>query len=73
MTTTSCSEWTNIFLRKRVPQDSVLGALLVLIYINNIPEAMYKILAHDISLFSILKSNKVSQNNSNSDFNKISE
>ena len=57
-----------------IPKGTVLGPLLFLICRNNIPEgikSICKIFADDTSLFSIVKKDQFSQNNS--DFKKISE
>ena len=68
------SSWENVL--PGVPQGSVLGSLLFLIYINDIPEgtkSIYQIFADDTSLFSIVKKDELSQNNLNSDLKKVSE
>ena len=57
-----------------IPKGSVLGPLLFLICRNDIPEgikSICKIFADDTSLFSIVKKDELSQNNS--DLKKISE
>ena len=57
-----------------IPKGSVLGPLLFLICRNDIPEgikSICKIFADDTSLFSIVKKDQLSQNNS--DLKKISE
>ena len=74
----SCSEWINIFLGKsfgRCTQGSVLSPLLLLIYINDIPErikSICKIFADDTSLFPVVKKDEFSQNNLNSNLKKLS-
>ena len=60
------SSWQNIYTD--VPQGSVLGLLLFLIYINDLPDgltSMCKIFADDTSLFSKV----IDKNNSNSQLN----
>ena len=68
------SSWKNILAR--VPQGSVLGPLLFLIYINDLPngiESICKIFADDTSLFSEVKGATVSHTQINNDLNKISK
>ena len=68
------SEWKRIY--SGVPQGSVLGPLLFLIYINDLPDgisSMCKIFADDTSLFSkVLDVNK-SVTELNADLEKINQ
>ena len=60
------SSWQNVYAG--VPQGSVLGPLLFLIYVNHLPDeltSMCKIFADDTSLFL----REVDKNNSNSQLN----
>ena len=68
------SEWRKI--KSGVPQGSVLGLLLFLIYINDLPDgisSICKIFADDTSLFSKVIDINESANNLNSDLEKITK
>ena len=68
------SSWENILAG--VPQCSLLGPLLFLIYINDLPngtESICKIFADDTSLFSKLKDATFSDTQLNNNLNKISK
>ena len=67
------SKWTNILAG--VPQGSVLGPLLCLIYINNLPDSLKsicKIFADDTSLDSKINNIDTSNIEINNDLVKIS-
>ena len=59
-----------------VPQGSVLGPLLSLIYINDLPDgiiSLFRILADDTCLFSKVHNINKSVNELNADLEKISQ
>ena len=66
------SEWTNI--KAGVPQGSILGPLLFLMYVNDIPDNLssnVKLFADDVSLFSIVDDPVQSGSQLNNDLKKI--
>ena len=68
-----CSSWSSVLAG--VPQGSILGPLLYLIYINDLPENLQstvKLLADDTSLFSIVYDPNISASQLESDLKKIS-
>ena len=67
-------EWTSI--KAGVPQGSILGLLLFLIYINDISKSStlnVKLFIDDTSVFSTVYNINISTSNLNSDLQKVSE
>ena len=68
------SDWAEV--KAGVPQGSVLGPLLFLVYINDLPDGLKtnaKLFADDTSLFSIVNDVNVSYNELNSDLSEINK
>ena len=68
------SSWTK--LEAAVPQGSIIGSLLLLIYINDLSENLAsnpKLFADDTSLFSAVKNVDTSNIDLNNDLKKIGE
>ena len=66
------STWTNV--EARVPQGSIFGPLLFLIYINELLENLVsnlKLFADNTSLFSVIRNKQLSVQNLNEDLIKI--
>ena len=67
------SKWSHI--KARVPQGSILGPLLFLVYINDLPEGLTtstKLFADGTSLFSVVHDSEASTAFLNDDLLKIS-
>ena len=64
--------WSNI--ETGIPQGSILGPLLFLIYINNLADCLItnvRLFAEDVSLFSVVHDINLTATNLNSDLSKI--
>ena len=68
------SSWKGI--TSGVPEGSILGPLLFLIYIKDLPDGLslnWKLFADDTSLFSVVHDNTISSSELNGNLAKISE
>ena len=65
-----------LVLKQGVPQGSILGLLLILIYINYLSDDLItniKLFADDTSLFFVVHDVNTSANNWNNDLSKIND